>query len=157
MKSKQYKSEILIINGMPKRYYHLTCSVCGKEFLWTNAVKKFCSDGCAANVAPKAFPERACQWCGEMFTPTKKDQKYCCVEHRTRYNNCMRDRSEVRAKAQMVKRFSTAIDIIIDKHTKKKPDPGVWYSEAYPDGCVFVHTSSSGGYWKKGVVENVVG
>lgn len=103
-----------------------------------------------------------CSWCGTEFKKKRWDQKYCCRAcyeknrnnaNRIR-NHCNWNSSEDR-KRQILEEYMADMKLMrLIKAEKTIPPERLivkFESDVYPDGCVFVHTSSSGGYWKKGV------
>lgn len=74
-----------------KTHENIICYYCGKDFLPTSSIHKYCSDICCSlscydRKFRKKFDSKDCLECGQNFIPIKEDHKYCSGICRMRYN-----------------------------------------------------------------------
>lgn len=154
------KQIFLMINGMPEKFYEITCSQCGKKFINRSSNIELCSDECRKARRYEQTNDVNCAWCGKVFHQVNTRQRFCCHHCSVSWNNYRRhgDKEERAAKKALLDEFMRLAPL---EQKRKVSDPErlivSYESEPFPDGCVFVHVTSSSGYWKKGVVEDVVG
>lgn len=135
-------------------FYTRACDWCGKEFVATSCLSRYCSRVCNARAAenmskikrktkPAPLEIKKCGYCGKSFTPKLSTQRYCCNE--CRVYDLRKDKPSVEERIRIVQQIDEMAQERILIHKRRCHDCGTPTYNYRCEKCWRKHRQKYGG------------